>query len=178
MGVDRKMKKVKNDQLASDYSDEIKSFKAPKKSFLKYLSTPEVQSWRSLMDAYKAAYNFLDTKLQEDGYNCSRFQIFFLLYFEGPKTATQLTHSLQVTRGNISMFLKRLLKERLVESHRFKNAEAPAGVHYYLSSKGKNDFERIFPKHVTRIQKNMPAMDSSHNKFLMKFKSVRDAAEG
>lgn len=116
------------------------------------------------MDAYKAAYNYLDSKLLEEGYNCSRFQIFFLLYFEGPRTAIQLANSMQVTRGNMSMFLKRLLSEGLIFD--FRNEGRPKGVHYDLSHKGRRDFEKIFPKHVERIKKHFPRANPRVEAFL------------
>ena len=145
--------------------------KRPKPKLESYLSVPEVRAWRDLMDAYKAAYNYLDSKLLEEGYNCSRFQIFFFLYFEGPKTAIQLAKSIQVTRGNMSMFLKRLLSEDLI--YDFRSKEKPKGVHYDLSHKGRRDFEKIFPKHVERIKKHFPRANSHVKAFLVSLTKLR-----
>jgi len=136
-----------------------------------YLLIPEVTAWRDLMDAYKAAYNYLDSELLKEGYNCSRFQIFFLLYFEGPKTAIQLANSMHVTRGNMSMFLKRLLSEGLIFD--FRNEGGPKGVHYDLSHKGRRDFEKIFPKHVERIKKYFPRANPQVKAFLASLIKLR-----
>jgi len=69
------MKRKKNKKETAQAAHKSVLMKRPKPKLEGYLSILEVWAWRDLMDAYKAAYNYLDSKLLEDGYNCSRFQI-------------------------------------------------------------------------------------------------------
>ena len=124
-----------------------------------YLEDDQIQSWRTLMLAFQSVFRPLERELQKKGCSVPRFQVLFHLYFHGPMAAIELAERLFVTRGNISMFLKRLESEGLtrgvpefVGSKRVLLTLSPAGAKY---------FEKIFPEHVRRVKKLMPKLSTA-----------------
>lgn len=116
------------------------------------LLTPEVISWRALMETKKAIFSVLDSSFKQEGYTVPRFQIMFYLYFEGPLSHKELGMLNQFTKGNTSTFLKRMISDSLI-------IEIPGNTSkrslYQLSKKGQADFESLFPRHVERIKQIM-----------------------
>lgn len=129
------------------------------------LSQREIQSWRALMAAFQAIYGTLENSLlKEEDCSVSRFQILFFLYFQGPLPAVDIARKLFVTRGNISMFLKRVREDGLVTVSKLtKSQKRPL---FCLTAKGTNFFEEIFPRHVRRVRLLMPRLDRKTLKLL------------
>ncbi len=145
-----------------------------KKRMKELLGGGHVRSWRTIMLAFQSVFRPLEKELQKEGCSVPRFQVLFHLYFDGPMAAIELAERLFVTRGNISMFLKRLESEGLTrsvpdalgrKSKRFLLALSPAGVTY---------FERIFPAHVRRVKRLMPELSKST---LLELQKVQGAQE-
>ena len=136
----------------------------PKDSMKEFLSNESVITWRAVMDAYRSVCAYLESALHENGYSCSRFQIFFLLYFKGPRSAAELAREQFVTRGNISMFLRRLVNEDLIED--FPAPGSQKRKLFRLTKKGRKEFELYFPKHVKRVESVVPTADSKSMKLL------------
>ncbi|MGE0175030.1 MAG: MarR family winged helix-turn-helix transcriptional regulator [Oligoflexales bacterium] len=100
------------------------------------------------MDAHKEILCALESALQKEGFTVPRFQIMFHLYFEGPLPPSRIAEVLSVTRGNITAFLKRLTIDNIVKTVPGKSEGRPK---YTLTTKGKREFEAIFPGHASRV---------------------------
>src|SRR5688572_29592569 len=83
--------------------------------FVDMLSEPQVKSWHSLMQAYRTVAQHLESSLLKSDCSLSRFQILYIIYFDGATPASVLVRKLGVTRGNISTFLKRKVLDGLLE---------------------------------------------------------------
>lgn len=114
-------------------------------------SDPRIQTWSAIYGTYKTMMIPLETALQEEKCSFSRLQIMFQLYFHGGKLPAELASSLNVSRANISTFIKRLINDEVVCS--MSDAKRPK---YTLTPKGIEEFERYFPKHLDRIKKLIP----------------------
>jgi len=126
--------------------------------FLNLLKEPEVQSWRALMFAFKAILTHLERGLTSEDCSLSRFQILFLLYFEGDTAAVEIAKKMSVTRGNISTFLKRMESDGLIRPQIPIGQKRPV---YKLTKKGASLFEKIFPGHIARVKKYAPKFKKS-----------------
>ncbi|MGE4107757.1 MAG: MarR family winged helix-turn-helix transcriptional regulator [Bacteriovoracia bacterium] len=132
--------------------------KPPKKlaAMTELLEDPQVQSWLAIMGAFKSVLTELEKGLMGDGLHVSRFQILFYLYFQPPLSAADIARKLLVTRGNISMFLKRLEKDKqIVVCPTSPSMQRPL---YRLSEEAERQFEKIFPDHIKRVKKLVPAL--------------------
>jgi len=124
----------------------------------------QVQGWITLMKAFQTVYRPLEQALLREGCSVPRFQVLFHLYFNGPLAATQIARELFVTRGNISMFLKRLQGDKLITVSR----ASPSSTRplYCLTSQGYAFFEGLFPRHIGRVKSLMPVLGRSSLKEL------------
>jgi len=120
------------------------------------LKVSEVESWLSLMAAFNAIYQRLESALAVEQCSIPRFQILFNLYFGGGLPPIELSRRLLVTRGNISMFLKRLQTDGLIRQEKKTLSEKRSN--YVLTAKGKALFEKVFPRHINRVRALMPAL--------------------
>jgi len=123
------------------------------------LESPEVITWLSILLTTRQVCGFLESRLTSRGYTLPRFQIFFYLYFFGPRSASQLAKDLLVTRGNISSFLKRLIAENLIE-------KIPSPKHKkrklsQLTGLARKEFEELLPEHIKRIREVVRPLDSA-----------------
>ncbi|MGE4233080.1 MAG: MarR family winged helix-turn-helix transcriptional regulator [Bacteriovoracia bacterium] len=132
--------------------------KYPRKDLELLLKKTEVESWRALMGAFQAVFRKLERALLKN-HKCtvSRFQILFFLYFEGPMAATEVAKRLCVTRGNISMFLKRMHADDLIEASPSSRSQKRSV--FSLTPKGRDFFEGLFPSHIKRVCTFMPGLD-------------------
>jgi DNA-binding MarR family transcriptional regulator len=121
------------------------------------LKFPEVQSWRALMSAFQTIFSALEKGLMAEGCSVSRFQILFYLYFEGDKPAVQIARKMLVTRGNISMFLRRMEADGLVRKKATAVQKRPV---YSLTTKGRTFFEKILPPHIERVRLRAPKLNA------------------
>ncbi len=130
------------------------------------LDEPEVKSWRTLMAAFQTIYRQLEKALLLEECSIPRFQILFFLYFEGPLPAVEIAKKLFVTRGNISMFLKRLQLDGLIKQVRIETTQKRP--FFELTKKGVRKFEGIFPLHIGRVKRLMPPLNRSFLELLRK----------
>ena len=121
------------------------------------------------MYAFQSVYRQLEKALLQEGSSIPRFQILFYLYFEGECSQIYISKKLFVTRGNISMFFKRLLAEKLIIIS--EKTIDDKRHNYRLTNKGKLYFEKLFPKHIKRVKKFMPILKSDVVKILKSIKS-------
>lgn len=118
------------------------------------IKSPEVESWRALMNAFQALYKTFENALLKDGCTYSRFQLLFFLYFEGSVAPIDLSKKMLVTRSNMSMFLRRMITDGLVtECPESSSIKRPC---YMLTASGKRLFEKLLPAHIKRVQACMP----------------------
>ncbi len=120
------------------------------------LEYPEVRSWRTLMGAFKAIFTRLEKGLMAEDCSVSRFQILFYLYFEGDLPAIAIARKLVVTRGNITMFLRRMESDGLIKPIIPPGQKRPV---FTLTKKGTTFFEKVFPPHIERVRKLAPALN-------------------
>ena len=129
--------------------------KDKKKELGALLNSPEVQSWRALMSAFKSIFTKLEKGLMAEGCSVSRFQILFYLYFEGDLPAIAIARKLVVTRGNITMFLRRMESDGLIRPVVPEGQKRPV---FTLTKKGIGLFEKVFPPHIERVRNYAPAL--------------------
>jgi len=110
------------------------------------------------MHAFNTVFSELERGLMAEGCSVSRFQILFYLYFEGDLPAVEIARKLVVTRGNISMFLRRMETDGLISKIVPPGQKRPL---LRLSPKGEQLFEAIFPAHVARVRKIAPRLPNS-----------------
>lgn len=122
---------------------------AKKDQLEKLLDNPRVVSWRLALNIVELMYSRFEAELVKSGCNMSRFEMLFHIYFSGPLSAIQLSVKMNVSRSNISSFVKRLLKDDLIAP--CKLSSTPARPKYSLSSKGEAFFEKIFKIHLKHI---------------------------
>lgn len=101
------------------------------------------------MNSFQSVFFYLEKGLTDDGTTMSRFQVLFRLYFDGEMNAADLSRQLLVTRGNMSMFLRRMESDKLIKFRIPMGKKRPV-VH--LSSRGIKLFEIVFPRHIKRLQ--------------------------
>ena len=115
------------------------------------------------MTACNAMTSYLETALSKEGCSLSRFQILFILHFHGPMKPTEIAKQMLVTRGNMTMFLRRMVKDRLVDKQKEPGKGWPL---YRVSANGEAFFESIFPGHIVRVRAAMPVLDKRNIKKL------------
>lgn len=120
------------------------------------LENEKVKSWRLLMAAFQRVYQSLEQGLAQEQCTISRFQILLHLYFDGPLPAAEIAKRLFVTRGNMSMFLRRLQSEGLISVA--KESPSAKRPYFRLTARGVEFFEDIFPRHIERVKKLMPTL--------------------
>lgn len=134
------------------------STKRDRTKLMALLEHSEVRSWRAMMHAFNTVFSKLEHGLMAEGCSVSRFQILFYLYFEGDLPAVEIARKLVVTRGNISMFLRRMEGDELITKILPAGQKRPL---LRLSPKGERLFETIFPSHIARVRKIAPRLPSS-----------------
>lgn len=130
----------------------------------KLLSDPKVKSWRAIMHSFKSILTDLEKGLSKNNCSLSRFQILFLLYFEPKQAAVELAKNMYVTRGNMSQFIKRMEKDKLIQSLIEPDSKRPV---YCLTDKGKLLFEALLPGHIQRVKAKAPQLSSKTIKDLL-----------
>lgn len=101
------------------------------------------------MATFTTIYSKLELALGNENMSMTRFQVMLLLYFQGPLSPNSLAQKLLVTRGNISMLLKRMEIDDLIT---YKEIEGKKRPYVLLSRNGSKFFEKIFPKHISRVK--------------------------
>lgn len=119
-----------------------------KAKLVKTIESDEIKSWRLLMSAFQCVYCQLEKGLADEGLSVPRFQVLFYLYFDGRAKASALSRKLLVTRSNMSMFLKRMESDGLID---FVIPEGQKRPEILLTAKGSKFFEEIFPAHAGRV---------------------------
>ncbi len=146
-----------------------------KKAMAALLKLPAVASWRMLMSVYQNYYSKLAEAMAKDGVSYSRFQILYLLYFEGPTSATCLAQKLLVSRANISTFSRRLELDGLILQRPLNPGSKRKNFH--LTAKGEKIFEKVAPAHVRRVQKLIKPFSASAMKELRKLNDYHECEE-
>lgn len=147
-----------------------KEEKAQARKLIRLLEYPEVKSWRALMGAFKTILSNLEKGLLAEGCSISRFQILFHLYFEGELAATNIAKKLFVTRGNITMFLRRMESDGLIKP---VYSQGQKRAQFALTGGGVKFFEKVFPPHIKRIRKFVPIFSEQTMRALFRGQSVR-----
>lgn len=136
---------------------------SPLKEKVESLQLPQIKFWRALMACHELFYKHFEFNLQSKGLSYSRFQILFYIYFNPKSSAVFLAEKMNVTRGNMSMFLKRLIEDQLIVE---EFSLGKKRCTYKLSKSGITLFEKsldvhlnevitIVPEHVEDLEKKM-----------------------
>lgn len=131
---------------------------AKKDKLEQLLKDPKVVSWRHALNTVEFLYSRFEDELVKSGCNMSRFEMLFHIYFSGPLSAIQLSEKMGVSRGNISGFVKRLLKDDLIAP--CKMSSTVTRPKYSLSPKGEIFFEKIFKIHLKHIDEMVTPLSS------------------
>lgn len=126
-----------------------------KKALLELNNQEAVQSWKALMFAYRATFNKLEKGLDNAGFSIPKFQILYMLYFDGPLQLVEIATRSKVSKANISTFINRMKRDNLVEEHYEQSRKLPK---VKLSTNGVKEFEILFPGHVERTASLVPPM--------------------
>lgn len=146
---------------------------AKKEKLEKLLDAPKVKSWRHALNTVEFVYSRFEDELVKHGCNMSRFEMLFHIYFSGPLSAIQLSVKMGVSRGNISGFVKRLLKDDLIAP--CKMSSTAARPKYSLSLQGEAFFEKIFKIHLNHIDEMITPLSS---KALQELSRWEESARG
>ncbi|OQW47595.1 MAG: hypothetical protein A4S09_14880 [Proteobacteria bacterium SG_bin7] len=119
-----------------------------KAKLVKLIESNEIKSWQLLMSTFQCVYRQLEKGLADKEVSVSRFQVLFCLYFDGRTSSSELSRKLLVTRSNMSMFLKRMEADGLINFIIPKGQKRPV---IELTAKGNRFFEGIFPAHAARV---------------------------
>lgn len=146
-----------------------------KSEFSALMEIQEVQSWRAILAAFNAIFSKLEKGLKVEGCSLPRFQILLHLYFDGNLPAVEIARKMLVTRGNISMFLRRMESDGLIRKKLPPGQNRPQ---YSLSSKGQAFFEKIFPEHIQRVRLYAPVLEPRTLKQLLKCTGMLNGIRG
>lgn len=127
--------------------------KKSQNSKISALNNSPVRLWRALMACHDLIYTHFEKNLSSKGLSYSRFQILFHIYFNPHCSATFIADKMNVTRGNISTFLKRMIEDQLISEHFEKNKKRCT---YILSKKGHVFFEKTLEIHLSEVEKIIP----------------------
>ncbi|MBT3584711.1 MAG: MarR family transcriptional regulator [Halobacteriovoraceae bacterium] len=121
----------------------------------KLLERPKVASWVGIFSTYRMVFSHLGQTLNKMDCSISRFQILLNLYFNGATTPIALSRKLDVSRANITTFLRRMIGDGLIETTTSDGGteKRPA---YRLSRKGISTFEKLLPQHIAEVENIMP----------------------
>lgn len=133
----------------------------------KHLENPDVMFWQKIRSYVFKTVRELEKSMQNDGMSLSRFELLFFLYFDGELAPVELSRRMDVTRANISTFLRRLEKEELITKVTLNDDQKRPL--YMLSKKGKLLFESFFPKHIKRVK---AAVQKSKSEILNDLNSI------
>jgi DNA-binding MarR family transcriptional regulator len=132
---------------------------AKKEKLEQLLKDPKVVSWRLALNTVEEMYSRFEDELLKSGCNMSRFEMLFHIYFSGPLSAIQISVKMGVSRGNISAFVKRLLKDGLIAPCEMSStATRPK---YSLSPEGEKFFEKVFKIHLKHIKKMITPLSAN-----------------
>ncbi len=139
------------------------------------LRDPRVATWRLLMSVYQVNFSILEEAVLKDGLSYARFQILYLLYFEGATSAACLAQYLFVSRANMSTFCKRLENDKLVKQVALKKGSKR--TLFVLTKEGNILFEKVFHSHAERVMKLIPALSSRSKNELKKLTRNHECKE-
>jgi len=133
----------------------------------------EVKTWKLLMETFSTIYSRLEVSLGNEGMSMTRFQVMLIIYFQGPISPNSLAQKLLVTRGNISMLLRRMENDELITYIEVDGKKRPSVL---LSKNGAKLFEKIFPEHIARVKKLVkPLSKTSTDELLILTKHAKEA---
>jgi len=141
------------------------------------LDGKRIVGWSTIFATYKSIFNFLDCELQKKDCSISKFQILLNLYFNGPMTPVEISRKLNTSRANTTTFIKRILtKELIIPTHERGTLKRPA---YKLTREGENYFEKLFPQHVSNVDRVMEILKPDFLQVLEKIqKNIDGQMEG
>ena len=140
---------------------------AKKEKLENLLNNSKVASWRLALNTVESMYSRFEDELLKSGCNMSRFEMMFHIYFSGPLSAIQLSVKMGVSRGNISAFVKRLLKDDLIAP--CKITSTATRPKYSLSPVGEVFFEKVFKIHLKHINKMITPLSSNAQQELLQW---------
>lgn len=148
----------------------MNSSKVFSKNFVKYekqLKDPKVEFWRQLLVLVESNYKGLEKKLNQKGCSYPKFRVLFIIYFDGPCSAATIAKRIDVSRSNISTFLDRLEKTKLIKP--CPASSTAARPKYILTKTGIEQTEDLFNFHFENIRKLPFFEDAAVWRKLMKF---------
>jgi DNA-binding MarR family transcriptional regulator len=139
------------------------------KNFDKYekqLKDQKIEFWRQLLLLVESNYKALEKKLNQKDCSYPKFRVLFIIYFDGPCNAVTIAKRIDVSRSNISTFLDRLEKNKLIKP--CPTSSTAARPKYILTKTGIEQTEELFNFHFENIRKLPFFEDTTILKKLMK----------
>ncbi|MFV0466864.1 MAG: MarR family winged helix-turn-helix transcriptional regulator [Lachnospiraceae bacterium] len=102
---------------------------------------------------------------QKEGLTIAQFGVLEALYHKGPLMISQIIQSLLSTGGNITVVVKNLERNQLVE--RCVNPEDQRSSLISITEAGKKKVEQIFPEHLLDLEKSFEHLSSEDKKALL-----------
>ena len=105
--------------------------------------------WVKLARAFTVFNNKSNENIRSFGLTGAQFGALECLGHKGPMTLGELSHKMLVSGGNTTCIVDNLQKEGLAE--RLHSTEDRRVIVVQLTTKGKELFDRIFPKHAVHV---------------------------
>ena len=130
-------------------------------------SETETRALRTYVKLMRAAESFTSRAhkhLEEAGVTFSQFAVMDALYHLGPLHLKDLARKILKSSGNLTMVVDNLEKCGLVLRKQESGDRRFFSVH--LTRKGRNLFEKVFPRHVEGLIAEMSALTDSEQEEL------------
>ncbi len=123
-----------------------------------------LNSYIKLMRAANSVTRKAHTHLAEEKLTTSQFGVLEALFHIGPMVQRDLAKKLLVTGGNITMVVDNLEKRGLVL--RKRDSDDRRFISVYLTPRGKELIDRIFPIHADAIKSELTVLTADEQDLL------------
>ncbi|MGO4106513.1 MarR family winged helix-turn-helix transcriptional regulator [Paenibacillus sp. YAF4_2] len=113
----------------------------------------DLRLYRIWMKANTALSKNILKDIESYNLNLEYFMILEFLYSKGPHPVQKISETLSIPSGSITYVVNKLERLGLVEKQ--QNPKDRRAFHVILTKKGEEQFNEIFPKHVSTISHNL-----------------------
>ena len=113
----------------------------------------DLRLFRIWMKANTALSNNIHKDIESYNLSLEYFMILEFLYSKGPHPVQKISETLSIPSGSITYVVNKLARLGLVEKQQNPNDRRAFTV--VLTEKGEEQFNEIFPKHISTISQNL-----------------------
>jgi MarR family 2-MHQ and catechol resistance regulon transcriptional repressor len=135
-----------------------------------------LNTYIKLMRAANSLTSRLAPLMKDAGLTPSQFGLLEALYHLGPLCQRAIGEKLLTSGGNVTMVVDNLEKRKLVRRERSEQDRRYITVH--LTAQGRQLIEKIFPRHVASILKEMEVLTKDEQEELGRLCRILGRAEG